>query len=361
MKYLIIIIVFINQFISCQSSFEASDIKTVSDSLSIVYKGEADVVQFKMIEGLHQILRRDSITGNFEGDLVIPNINNAVFTYEIISHKQDTNRKMVEIKPRSDMIYLNNIKAVQKDHRFLWVGNNRIKDYQQSKTLTGSLRTNFIKSQFLNKERKITTYTPKNTNSDIPIIYFTDGGVVNRYAPYVDYLININRITPIKLVGIHPSLSSRYEEYIKGSLKNEIFDNHNQFVLNEVLESSEKEISKWAGKRYMYGFSNGAAYCMFSGINNPNMFEEIVAFSTTGYISAIAQKTNPIKFELTEYPNFYIGAGKYETNIFNDNLEFIKMMKKKDIQFNFKKFTAGHDYNTWLYEFLEYLEIRFGK
>ena len=56
-----------------------------------------------------------------------------------------------------------------------------------------------------------------------------------------------------------------------------------------------------------------------------------------------------------------MGAGRYEERIFNDNLEFLEVMKENDIKFDFKEFVSGHDYNVWRIEFLEYLENRFKK
>jgi enterochelin esterase-like enzyme len=101
--------------------------------------------------------------------------------------------------------------------------------------------------------------------------------------------------------------------------------------------------------------------CMHAGLNHPNIFEEIIAFSTADYISPMAQWINPVKFKFDEYPKFYMGAGKYETSIFNNNVEFFDKLKENEIQVKFKEFVSGHDSNVWRIEFLEYLENRFKK
>ena len=57
-------------------------------------------------------------------------------------------------------------------------------------------------------------------------------------------------------------------------------------------EESKTGLEDWKGKRYMYGVSNGGAFCMYAGINYPDLFEEVIAFSTADYISEMIQ---PIK------------------------------------------------------------------
>jgi len=355
------ILLLINLFFSCQPNSEKSNYYLKNEQLTISYNAEADVVQFKMFEGLSQILIRDTITGNHTGVITIPNLSDAIFTYNIIVHKKDSLNKMAVMEPQIDSLKINQSKPKEKNGRFIWIGNNRIQQHLKNENIIGRLKTKTVKSQYLSEPREITVYSPKIINSETPIIYFTDGSNVNTYAPYLDYLISADKIMPIQLVGIHSSSSNRYEEYIKGDGDNELFSKHEHFIYEDVMKKIEKEIPNWDGQRYIYGVSNGAAFCMYAGINKPKLFEEIIAFSTADYISPIAQMINPIEFEYKKYPKFYMGAGKYETSIFNDNLKFIAQMKDNGLEVNFKEFIAGHDYNTWLYEFVEYVEMRFGE
>ena len=384
MKNLLIILLFVILGVSCQSNTDITEESTVNEDLTVIYTGDADVVQFKMFEGLSQVLKQDSVTRDFKGVLDIPNVNEAIFTYEIVVHKKDSLGHIVEFDPNKTLIKLNKNTAVENGERFLWIGNNRNDSYLENEELAGLLITKSITSKFLEDEREITVYTPKEVSSKIPIIYFTDGSVVNSYAPYIDRLISTNKIKPVKLIGIHTSSSNRYKEYVKGSSSNELFRRHQRFFYEEVVNTVENEIENWDGERYLYGFSNGAAFCMHEGINNPDRFEEIIAFSTADYIKnplsllseedfkkiekldpeakeEILQYLKPIEFKFEDYPRFYLGAGRYEESIFKDNLEFLEFMKNNDIQVDFKEFVSGHDYNVWRIEFLEYLETRFNK
>ena len=384
MKIRITLITLVILSVSCQSNTETTEQKAINEKLIISYTGDADFVQFKMFEGISQVLELNSVTGYFECILEIPHLNKAIFTYDILVHKKDSLGQVVEIEPNKTLITLNSNEAIEKGNRFLWIGKNRDDSYLENKELNGSLITKSMKSEFLEEKREVTVYTPKEVNSKIPHIYFTDGSVVNSYAPYIDYLISTNVIKPVKVIGIHSSSSNRYEEYVKGDKNNVLFRNHQQFFYQDVVNTIEKEIENWEGERYLFGFSNGAAFCMHEGINNPQAFEEIIAFSTADYITnplsllseedlkriealdtkareELLQYLKPIDFKFEEYPRFYLGAGRFEESIFNDNVVFLSVMKDKGIKVNFKEFVSGHDYDVWRIEFLEYLKNQFKK
>lgn len=359
MKHLLFLFVFVYVVVSCESNPDKINHDKVIDLLTIKYSGKADSVQFEMIDGLSQHLNQDSISGTYGAVLSIPNLMDAVFSYEIVLFSKDSIGQMFEMQPSRDLLTLNNKKAIEKNERFLWIGDNRSYLHLDNNDLQGTITSKKVKSDFLGEEREITIYRPTNVGSDIPLIYFTDGMAVKSYAPYVDYLINTKRISPVQLVGVHSSRSNRYKEYVKGADGNEAFVNHEKFFFQEVMPIVEQDIPNWNGKRYIYGFSNGAAFCMYAGLNKLDMFEEVIAFSIADYITPMAQMINPIKFKLDQYPKFYMGAGKYETSIYRSNRKFVKKMKKKKIDLNFKEFIAGHDSNVWHHEFMEYAEKRF--
>ena len=357
LKSILIVVVFVSYF-----SINGQTNQNIScENLSIIYSGDADFVQFKMFEGLTQDLKRDSISGDFKGILEIPNLNKAIFTYDIVVYKNDSFGQMTKLLPKRNLIKLNENNVIVEGDKFLWKGKNRNESYLENKELKGKIITKKMSSKFLLEDREITVYTPEKVSSKIPHIYFMDGSVVKSYAPYIDHLISTNEIIPIKLIGIHSSPSNRHEEYVEGSDNNELFKKHQKFVYKEVIDSIENKTEDWEGERYLFGLSNGAAFCMHAGLNNPLVFKEIIAFSTADYISPFAQRINPIKFKFENYPIFYMGAGKYETSIFKDNIEFLEDMKENGIQANFKDFISGHDYNVWRIEFLNYLKERFKK
>ena len=327
-----------------EESYPTHEIIGKNDKLEITYKGEGEAVEFKMLEGLQVNLRKES-ERKFTGDLEILDLDKSLFSYEFIVSRKDSTGKIInkQYKPES-----------KEEHHFLWVGQKRDLNLAKSTNLGVRLKTIELDSRFLKEKRKLTIYTPTEESRDIPIIYLTDGQVLEYYAPYIDKLISEEKINPIKVIGLHSSSKNRFSEYIDiGSME---FKNHEGFYYQEVLNKIENEIQDWQGRRYIYGFSNGAAFCMYAGLNYPEMFEEIIAFSTACNIS---EMTTPEYFRFSKYPSFYLGSGRYEK--FKDNKIFLRILKSKEIEVSYKEFISGHDYNVWKFEFLEYLLKRFGK
>lgn len=159
-------------------------LKNEGDKLQISYSGEGDVVQFKMFEGLSKVLEKNA-SGVFEGQLEIQNIDDGIFSYEIIVNKKDSLGKMTEIeyKPESE-----------DEWHFLWVGKNRNIPFSKAIQLSGVVTNKKINSSFLGERRDLTIYTPKESNEETPIIYFTDGSIVKDYALYEKHTCRIHRI-----------------------------------------------------------------------------------------------------------------------------------------------------------------------
>lgn len=343
MKNLFYLLVLLT-FCSCQEQedeFYGHQLEADGDILKIRYNGDGYVVQFKMFEGKDLILKQNK-KGIFEGQLSVPDIDDAIFSYDLLVHKKEASGKMVKV-PYGP--------ADPDQQRFYWIGKNRKIDYNKSDPIEGKVLQDSVESIYLWKSREVSIYYPPTIGDDTPIIYFTDGSVVASYALYIDELIKQQKITPVILIGVHSSTENRYQEYVNHGIDNELFLKHESFFYEEVLPKYEQE--NWKGKRYLYGFSNGAAFGMYNGINHPEKFEKIIAYSTADYIS---EMISPIEFKFDEYPAFIMGAGRYEESIFNNNTAFVEKMKANNLPVSFKEFIAGHDSFVWKMEFLKFLE-----
>lgn len=337
-------------FISCQEpqdSFEGHLLQQDKQMLKVKYRGEADVVQFKMFEG-RSLLLKNTGQGTFEGALEIPGLEEAIFSYDILLHKKDSSGKMIQIP----------YEPMDGENHFRWIGTNRKRTFQSADSITGTVTFPVVESEFLGAERGLCIYKPAEITVNTPIIYFTDGRGVSSYARYVDQLIQEEKIIPVILCGVYASRENRYEEYVNNGIENPIFEQHEAFFFKEIIADFEASLGNWQGKRYLYGVSNGAAFGMHSGINHPDDFEAVIAFSTVDYISELIQ---PIRFEFDNYPKFYMGAGRYEEKTFADNKRFVDKMKTQGIRVEFKEFISGHDAYVWQIEFLNYLLKEFKK
>lgn len=313
-----------------------------NDTLYINYHGNAELVHFKMFQGVDLILKKKS-KNYFVGACPIKNIEDAYFSYDMVVYKLDSTGNYENLNYRNKTL---------GDDFFIWQGKNRKNTYFETKALKGSNISKDIESTYLGESRKLLIYYPEHFDKNVPIFYMTDGTIVDNYAKYIDTLISAGLIKPLILIGVHSSEDHRYEEYVEGDNDNTYFIKHRNFFFDEVLKPTEQELENWSGKRYLYGFSNGGAFCMYTGLNYPKLFEEVIAFSTADYISEFLRT---IEFKFQKYPKFYMGAGQYEHSIFKDNVNFYPKMQSQNINVQFKTFISGHDHNVWRYEFLEYL------
>lgn len=313
-----------------------------NDTLYVRFYGNADAVQFKMFEGLNFMLRKKS-ERFFEGYFASEDIDDAIFSYDIIAYSLDSAKNYINLN------YRKNINGV---NFFTFFGKNRKTNFQTTNLTKGKIIRKDIESKYLDESRRLSIYYPPKYDINVPVFYLTDGSIIDEYAKYVDALISSKIIKPIILIGVHSSKEHRYEEYVEGFENNSYFIKHKDFFIKEVLKSVEQEIENWCGKRYIYGFSNGAAFCMYMGINHPDLFKEVISFSTADYISEF---NKPIEFNFKKYPKFYMGAGKFEESIYNDNKKFSSKMQNQNINVQFKTFISGHDFNVWRYEFLEHI------
>lgn len=319
---------------------ECRDNKT----LVVRYEGEGDLVQFKMFEGLQQLLTKVS-PGVFEASIEVPSCDDALFSYQINVHKTGKDGNMVEL-PYG--------KSDQNFGQLLWHGKNRSSPHLPSDTLAGRLVDTLVFSAALQAERGVSVYWPQSYDSSTPIVYCTDGSMVQGYAGFVDRLITEGKIKPAILFGVYASDTHRYEEYVANSEEPSYFAKHERFFCKEIIPDFESGISGWHGDRYLYGFSNGAAFGMYEGIIKPGLYKAIIAYSTADYISELGHSIdfNPA----VKYPRFYMGAGRYEESIFKDNQRFVQKMRDNGVTVDFKAFISGHDFQVWREEFLLFLE-----
>ncbi|HMP28501.1 MAG TPA: alpha/beta hydrolase-fold protein [Saprospiraceae bacterium] len=345
-KHLFIFFILVYFFTACKQKIEYShNIKSENGELIVQFRGDVDFVKFQMFQGIEGELLKKS-NNLFENKFKISNLDSAIFSYEFVVSKYDTTKNLVPI----------NYKSPTDNGFFIFGGKLRKIDYPKSKSLAGKVITEELTSKYLIEPRKLSIYKPLSYDENTPIIYFTDGQVVEEYASYVDTLIKENKILPFILVGVYSSDDLRNEEYIENHNRNENFLRHQSFFYEDVLEYVEKGIANWQGKRYIHGFSNGGAFCMHAGINYPNMFEEVITFSTVGYIS---EYIKPIEFSEKFYPKFYIGAGIYEESVYRENIKFVQKMRSNNISTTFKSFISSHDFSPWKIEFFEYILDRF--
>ena len=243
LKKLILLIFIFSLFItSCRPIFKielSHSCQNLNDTLYVKFYGTADAVQFKMFEGLNFMLRRKS-ERFFEGSFVSKDLNNAIFSYDIIAHSLDSSKNYVDINYRN---------STNGDNFFIFQGKNRKTIFHTSKLIKGKIIRKDIESGYLGETRQLSVYYPPKYDQNVPIFYMTDGSIIDVYASYIDTLIAEKIIKPLILIGVHSSEDHRYDEYVEGNDDNSYFIKHRDFFFDEVLNTIEQDIENWIGEK----------------------------------------------------------------------------------------------------------------
>lgn len=250
-------------------------------------------------------------------------------------------------------------------------------NYAPNELLKGTIKTEDFYSPTLEENRKYTLYLPPNHegSKELPLITFTDGKAVETYGKFIDKLIEENRIRPIALLGIHSISSTDYKEKIKSRLSEyvyqwyagkavkTIFKKHETFFLKELTPEIQEKYS-FSAKRannYLFGVSNGGAFVTYAGLNYPQKFSKIIAFSIADYISKFP--ANNIKKHLKkkeiDYPYFVLSSGNQEQLFTKDNIYFAQELERYGHEYEYEVYDGGHDGVIWRERFLNFVVNEF--
>lgn len=220
-------------------------------------------------------------------------------------------------------------------------------------SLNGQLKSSIIESEYLNQEREITIYKPVKSKSNI-YLYMTDGNSLFDIANSVDTLIKSQIIKPINLVGIHSHKDNRFKEYVKNVENEDYFNSHLDFFSLEVPQFVEQKEKNVEIDRYLIGFSNGADFANYIGINKPNWAKKIISMSGVAYFP---KTTKEINLEIG-YPEFILSSGVDE-KLSNKNNRLINTLNELGAQVTYEEYDGGHEYEIWKQRFLNFVQDEF--
>ena len=102
----------------------------------------------------------------------------------------------------------------------------------------------------------------------------------------------------------------------------------------------------------MYGFSNGAAFCLSLSFEKPELFGSYILPSMFGGDFAFDKFLNR-KTPIILNSSYYFSYGTKEPY---DEIKFIEKFEKlKQINCTISKFNGGHERDKWAEEFINYL------
>lgn len=241
----------------------------------------------------------------------------------------------------------------------------------RSAALHGRLVNDTIASSALAARRGVTVYVPppRGTEGVAQVIYMADGQELGAFAPVLDTLIAAGRVPRILIVGLHsdpspmtpiPGRPGAYEpdgrsrEYLPG-IDTARFAAHERFLLDEVLPYAERVYGapRGAGRRTLFGFSNGAAFAGAMELSHPGQFGTIIALSPGGGAKSFAAIPRPARLErmAATGARLYVSGGLYEPGFRANAHALVALFRDVGTPVRLREPAGGHDEVIWQREF----------
>ena len=155
-------------------------------------------------------------------------------------------------------------------------------------SLMGSLATHEFTSAALRENRRIKVYLPPDYHrySQLPVVYSTDGNMIEPYIRRIDAAITSGFIQPLLLIAPHAAPmdhtgNERALEYLPG-FDDQRFERHQRFFVDEVSQWAEEEFSVSTDRKFraIFGCSDGAGHALATGSMHRSRYGHCIAYST---------------------------------------------------------------------------------
>jgi pimeloyl-ACP methyl ester carboxylesterase len=188
-----------------------------------------------------------------------------------------------------------------------------------------------------------------------PVLYASDGRVS---APLIELLIRDRRIPPIISIGVpfgnDIDGDRRAQEYLWGRHP-ERFEAHRRYFAEEVPAWAEDEFGATDSRAgcAVFGVSNGASFAATMGVEHPDRFGAVIAFS-------LGWPTPAPVWSAGETPRYYLCAGTLEEGFLQGTERFADRACSAGAEVVHHTRVSGHDVAMWDAELPGALEWAFG-
>lgn len=250
-----------------------------------------------------------------------------------------------------------------------------------------------IASTFLTRDVHITLICPKKISKNLNVLIFNDGQDFQPLEIYssLSSLLSEAKIHPFLCVGIHAN-HERLQEYGTASQadykqRGAKAQQHNDFILQELLPYLEKKYSVNRRGNTIAGLSLGGLSAMDIGWHNPQVFSKIGVFSGSFWWRQKSEEEGYTDGNDRIIHNI-VRSGSYKTGMkfwfeagtedeesdrnnngiidaIDDTLDLMKELEKKgylkDKDLTYREVEGGeHNSNTWKKVLPEFLIWAFG-
>lgn len=230
----------------------------------------------------------------------------------------------------------------------------------------GILHQHFYKSGIIGDQRDYYVYTPPGYDSaakkKYPVLYLLHGysddasgwTAVGKANVILDNLIAQGKAKPMIVVmtlgyGAPEMVKKKWNAWSDTELRDRNFTKFREALLNEVMPQIEKEyrVSSRQQDRAIAGLSMGGAETLLTGLNNPDKFAWIGAFSSGGLGDDFAKWFPSVNSNINDRIKLlWISCGT-EDDLIKPNRELIGWLKAKDVKVNAIEVPGAHTWMVW--------------
>jgi enterochelin esterase-like enzyme len=242
----------------------------------------------------------------------------------------------------------------------------------------GGVHHHFYRSIIAGDDRHYFVYTPPNydpkSNAKLPVLYllhgysddangWTDVGQVNFI---LDNLIAAGKAKPMVVVmplgyGTMEFLNRSWGAWSDMALRNKNLEMFRKELLTEILPRVEEQyrVSTKNTDRAIAGLSMGGGETLDVGLNNPDKFAYIGAFSSAvkdvDHVKSYPRANKDINSKIKL---LYVACG-VDDHLIDPNRNFISYLKGKDVKVEFVETPGAHTWMVWRRNIAEFSQRLF--
>ena len=230
----------------------------------------------------------------------------------------------------------------------------------------GILHQHFYKSGIIGDQRDYYVYTPPGydpaAKKKYPVLYLLHGysddasgwTAVGKANVILDNLIAQGKAKPMIVVmplgyGAPEMVKKKWNAWSDTELRDRNFTKFREALLNEVMPQIEKEyrVSSKQQDRAIAGLSMGGAETLLTGLNHPDKFAWIGAFSSGGLDDDFAKWFPSVTSKVNDQLKLlWISCGT-EDSLIKPNRALIGWLKAKDVKVNAVEVPGAHTWMVW--------------
>ena len=244
----------------------------------------------------------------------------------------------------------------------------------------GTLHHHFYKSSVVGDQRDYYVYTPAGYSSSAktkyPVLYLLHGysddasgwTSVGQANVILDNLIAHGKAKLMIIVmtlgyGAPEMILKKWNAWQDTELRDRNLTKFREALLTEVLPRIEKDyrVSNKANERAIAGLSMGGSESLLSGLNNPDKFAWIGAFSSGGLGTDFPKVFPAVDAKINEKLKLlWISCGT-EDDLIRPNRELFDWLKSKNVTFTPVEVSGAHTWMVWRRNLVTFASMIFQK